>query len=213
MRITYPRTKTISLFMAALLPLAMVACVTTPQPKKVEPAQEYSQLMSKAEAQAEFGNYDSALGTFAMAAQVDSTRKEPWIRSAQLYFDNGSYGRAIVAAEEALQRDSKDVVAESVLTISGLRVAGESLQRLQKSGAISSESARKEAQQLAALMRVAMGGAALAPDRKTKPAASVSRPKKATVAPVPASTPAPAPAAASPSSEPSSNPFDKLRGN
>ena len=135
-------------FCALVLALAVSAPALAAKPK------QYAKLFSAAEAHVAAGRIEPALIAFADAAKADPTRKEPWVRSAQLLFDAGRYGRAIVAAEEVLQRDPQDRVADSVLTIAGMRLAGQSLQRLQASGALSvSETARKEAQQLAGAVR------------------------------------------------------------
>ncbi|GAB3746200.1 hypothetical protein [Lysobacter olei] len=129
----------------------------------------YDKLFSAAEAHVAAGRIEPALIAFNDAAKADPTRKEPWIRSAQLLFDAGRYGRAIVAAEEVLQRDPQDRVADSVLTISGMRLAGQSLQRLQASGALSvSDTARKEAELLATAVRETLN----------KPAANGATPRE-----------------------------------
>ena len=135
-------------FCALALLLAMSGPASAAKPR------QYEKLFNAAEAHVAAGRVEPALIAFADAAKADPTRKEPWVRSAQLLFDAGRYGRAIVAAEEVLQRDPQDRVADSVLTIAGMRLAGQSLQRLQASGALSvSETARKEAQQLAGAVR------------------------------------------------------------
>ena len=124
----------------------------------------YAVLLGQAESDVSAGRVESALVGFDRAARADPTRKEPWVRSAQLQFDAGNYGRAIVAAEEVLQRDPDDKVADSVLTVAGLRIASESLQRLQGNGALASDTARTEAERLAATMRATMGEEFLAAD-------------------------------------------------
>jgi len=118
---------------------------------------DYAALLGRAEADVSVGKVESALLAFDQAARADPIRKEPWVRTAQLQFDAGNYGRAIVAAEEVLQRDPTDKVADSVLTVAGLRIASESLKRLQGNGALASDTARTEAERLAATMRATMG--------------------------------------------------------
>ncbi|KAF1712642.1 hypothetical protein CSC70_00235 [Pseudoxanthomonas kalamensis DSM 18571] len=163
--------------------------------------------MSEAEAQVGAGAIDSAIRTFDLAAQADPTQKDPWVRSAQLQFDAGSYGRAIVAAQEALQRDPGDLVADSVLTLGGFRVAGESLKRLQAGGALSSESARSEAKQLAESMRSIMGDEIVDIAKPTPAPRSTRRSSRRSATPAPKPAPAPAPKPAS------GDPFNKLGGN
>lgn len=174
----------------------------------------YDSLMSSAEAHVAASRFDDALDAFEDAARADTTRKEPWVRSAQLYFDTGNYGRAIVSAQEVLQRDPGDTVAESVLTVAGFRVATQSLQRLQAGGALKSESAQHEARQLAAAMRKTMGPEIVAdPD-----AAPSSRAPRRRAAARPAEPASPRAAVAEPAKpakpvqRPATNPFDKLGG-
>lgn len=140
-------------FLVAIALVAMLgACATTSSKDG-----DYATLLGQAEAHVSTGKVESALVAFDQAAKADPTRKEPWVRSAQLQFDAGNYGRAIVAAEEVLQRDPTDKVADSVLTVAGLRIASESLKRLQGNGALASDTARTEAERLAATMRATMG--------------------------------------------------------
>ena len=148
-----------SLAATALL-MALGACSTLSS----KDTDNYAVLLGQAESDVSAGRVESALVGFDRAARADPTRKEPWVRSAQLQFDAGNYGRAIVAAEEVLQRDPDDKVADSVLTVAGLRIASESLQRLQGNGALASDTARIEAERLAATMRATMGEEFLAAD-------------------------------------------------
>lgn len=149
---------------------------------------DYATLLRNAEAQLSAGHVEQALVGFNAASQADPTRKEPWLRSAQLQFDAGNYGRAIVAAEEVLKRDPSDKIADSVLTVSGLRVASKSLARLQGNGALSSSTAQKEARDLVTTLRNTMGNDFVAgedakPARPTpKPASRPSKKPPATPA-------------------------------
>ena len=193
---------------AVLLAAAFLAACATGGRKGEPAAVSYDALMSTAESQVTASRFTEALGTFEAAAKADPTRKEPWIRLAQLNFDTGHFGRAIVAAEEALQRDPTDKVAESVLTVGGFRVAAQSLQRLQSSGALTGDAAQREARQLVSAMRDTMGSEILAdpdaPKPQTRPA-----PRRRAAAPA-ASSPAPA-SATTPAAKPATaNPFDKL---
>lgn len=148
---------------------------------------DYATLLRNAEAQLSAGHVEQALVGFNAASQADPTRKEPWLRSAQLQFDAGNYGRAIVAAEEVLKRDPSDKVADSVLTVSGLRVASKSLARLQGNGALSSSTAQTEAKNLVRSLRETMGNDFVSGDDKPvrPPPKGTPRPK-----PKPATTPA-----------------------
>lgn len=190
-----------------LIAASLAACATGGKTKP--PVVDYDSLVSTAEGQVSSMDLGGALQTFESAAKADSTRKEPWVRIAQLNFDTGNYGRAIVAAEEVLLRDPADKVAESILALGGFRVAAQSLQRLQSSGALTSESAQREARELATLMRETMGPevAGIA-EPAPRPARRAAPRRQSTPARAPATAPAPAPA-----QQPTTNPFDKLGGN
>ncbi len=162
------------LLAVAALASGLAACDSMPAK-----GEAYATVLNNAEAAVRSGKVDSALVSFDEAAKADPTSKEPWVRMAQLHFDAGNDGRAIVAAEEVLQRDPNDQVADSVLTVAGLRIASESLQRLQSAGALASPTARIEAERLAATMRATMGDSILntgAPAHKPKPTRPTSRP-------------------------------------
>lgn len=168
---SFPSSVFCRLLAATTLASALAACSTMPGKP-----QDYAAVLDNAEAAVRAGRLESALVGFDEAAKADPTSKQPWVRIAQLQFDTGNYGRAIVAAEEVLQRDPTDQVADSVLTVAGLRIASQSLQRLQGNGALASDTARREAERLAATMRATMGdsildtGTAVAPARPRKPA-------------------------------------------
>lgn len=192
---------------ALVVAVAVSACATGGQTKA--PVVGYDTLIANAESQVASSNFAEAMRTFESAAKADPTRKEPWVRLAQLNFDTGQFGRAIVAAEEALSRDPADKVAESVLTVGGFRVATQSLQRLQSSGVLTTEAAQHEARQLATVMRDTMGPE-FAGATEPAPERTSRRPARRRAAP--AAEPAAAPAA--PASKPKpANPFDKLGGN
>ena len=95
-------------------------------------------------------------------ASEHPARKGPWARLATLHFDAGSYGRALVAADEVLQRDPADRTAKSVRAVSGLRVATESLAELRKDADLRG-SAQADAQSPARTLREALGEDVLVP--------------------------------------------------
>jgi len=229
---TIPRALTRSLLLAVVLVVAAGASPSADARKKK--VVDYAELLQYAEAEVTAGRVEPALAKFNEAAKADPTRKEAWVRSAQLQFDAGNYGRAIVAAEEVLKRDPGDLIADSVLTVGGLRVASQSLQRLRNNGALAtSDSARKEAEQLAATMRATLGNDILISDEQkranvanaagrrksaqraatAKRSAGPRRPANAAAtgkAPGAVAPAATAPAASKPAS---SNPFGVLGGN
>lgn len=75
----------------------------------------------------EKGNQEEAVKVLGDLAKRNPGRKEPWVRMAKVHFDAENYAQAIVAAEEALQRDGTDRSAKSIRAVAGLRVAAQSL--------------------------------------------------------------------------------------
>ncbi|SBV53231.1 hypothetical protein XBLMG947_4042 [Xanthomonas bromi] len=190
---------------ALVLLSALVGCASAP--KKAPPPSSFDDTMSRAEAEVTSGGAEQALKTFEDAGRADPTRKEPWVRMAQLQFDRANYARAIVAAQEVLQRDPNDLVADGVLTVAGFRIANQSLQRLQGRGALASGTARKEAETLASTLRATMGDDILQPDEPKKRKPSVRNTRRA----APSAAKDPAPAKETPKA--SADPFQNLGGN
>ena len=180
----------------SILALALVsglgACASTPKKAAEVP---FDVTLANAEAQVSTAGADAAISAFELAAKADPTRKEPWVRIAQLQFDQNRYARAIVAAEEVLQRDPDDLVADGVLTVAGFRIANESLQRLDGRGALASETAQREAQTLVTTLRSTMGDAILEtgkPKPRATRQATRSTPAGRRATPPAAAQPAPA---------------------
>lgn len=183
----------------------LVACESTPKKTAVP----FEVSMENAEAQVSTAGADAAISAFEVAAKSDPTRKEPWVRIAQLQFDQNRYARAIVAAEEVLQRDPDDLVADGVLTVAGFRIANESLQRLGGRGALASDTAQREAQTLVTTLRSTMGDAIL---ETGKPKPRATRPAtRSTAASRRAAQPAATqPAPARPARESGADPFQNI---
>ncbi|MCD9087040.1 tetratricopeptide repeat protein [Stenotrophomonas sp. SY1] len=192
---------------AMVLLVGLAACASSPKKTVAVP---FETVMANAEAQVVTAGADTSIKAFEDAAKADPTRKEPWVRIAQLQFDQGNYARAIVAAEEVLQRDPDDLVADGVLTVAGFRVANQSLQRLQGRGALASETARKEAQTLADTLRATMGDAVLIAEKPKPRARSSARTTARRAGPAPAAAqPAAQPAARQTRSD-NSDPFQNI---
>ena len=96
----------------------------------------YNQGMSQAEAALTSGQKEQALSLFEQVARNNPAREEPWSRIAQIQYADQKYPQAIVAAEEALQRDATDRKAKSILAVSGLRVARRSVMELRDDSAV-----------------------------------------------------------------------------
>lgn len=210
--------------LVALMLLAAVSACASSGGEKSYKAGDYAALYKQAEAEVTAGRVDAALIGFNDAAKADPTRKEPWVRAAQLQFDKGNYARAILAAEEVLQRDPKDLVADSVLAVGGFRIANQSLQRLRGNGALASDTARREAEQLVRTLRDTMGEDVMTAGRPAPKRVSSSRrssktasrrsspPPTVIAAPAPVTSPAPEPEVKK-QEAPASDPFKNIGGN
>jgi tetratricopeptide (TPR) repeat protein len=129
----------------------------------------FNKSLADADTVAKAGDQDKAMMLYQQLAKSDPTREEPWSRMAQIQFTQGHYGQAIVDAQEALQRDQTDRQAKSVLAVSGLRVATQSLGELRQDASLAGD-AKTDAQALAKELRDTLGEATLfPPDDSDKP--------------------------------------------
>jgi tetratricopeptide (TPR) repeat protein len=194
---------------------AIVAGCATQQANVPPTPDVFNKQLADADAVSKAGDQDKAIGLYQDLAKSDPTREEPWSRIAQIQFTQQHYGQAIVAAQEALQRDQTDRQAKSVLAVSGLRIATQSLGELRQDSALAGD-AKSDAQALAKQLRDTLGEDALFPPEqqaqkpvvkkrhivRKKPVTTAAatdadaKPDAATApaAPAPAATPAPAPA-------------------
>lgn len=126
----------------------------------------YSQLMQQAQTSQSVGNLEDAKKYYNEAASVDPTQGAPWYQMARIEFSQQNYGLSIVDAREAIRRNPDNTEAQSILTVSGLRVAVQAL------GSLHDETdpegpAHQEAMQLAAKMRHVLGQQVLVPPAAT----------------------------------------------
>lgn len=141
----------------SILTIAFLAgCASTAPAPAPKPA-PMSTAMADADAAVKAGRTDQAYTILKAAALIHPTDKSPWLRMAQLRFDDKQYGEAIVSGLEAIERDPDDMLAYSLVAASGLRVSSKALNDLtQKNGF--SGSVRNEAQDLANLLHAKLGG-------------------------------------------------------
>ncbi len=152
--------------LAPAFSLALAACAHSP---KAPPVPPYDLWMARAEASIRAQDVDGAKVNFRKAAEADPAAKGPWRRLAELDFNAQDYGTAIVEAQEVLKRDPMDATAQSVLTVSGLRVALDAL------GMIHRETdpkgpAHLEAAKVVKKLRETLGQDVLAPPKKKRKA-------------------------------------------
>lgn len=132
------------------------ACSTTDPAGPAKPHGSVADAVVAANAAARAGQRDKAIDILQGAARAHPADKTPWVRMAQIRYEAGEYGPAIVLAQQALQRDSDDVLAHSVAAVSGLRVASKALADLTRKHNLSG-TVRSEAQDLAKLLRASLG--------------------------------------------------------
>jgi predicted Zn-dependent protease len=181
---------------------ALSACASGGQGSGGKPP-TIAAAMADADAAVMAGQGDKAYSILKSAGSAFPTDKTPWQRMAQMRYDANDYGEAIVNALEALERDPDDTLSNSIVAVAGLRVSSKALADLTQKNNLSG-SVRNEAQDLAKLLRSALGEDVLVPTQTTRAIArkdSGSR-KGAVAAPSP---PASRPTAAS------SDPFGALK--
>lgn len=171
--------------------------------------------MAQADAALKGGQREQAVSLYEEIAKANPARQEPWSQIAQIQYADEKYPQAILAAEEALQRDSNDRKAKSILAVSGLRVARRSVMELRDDSALAGD-VRTDAQVLAKMLRETLGEQVLFPEEKKPPVRKrpVARPApRAKAAPAEQAAPA-APAAAPAATNAgtgSADPFGALR--
>jgi predicted Zn-dependent protease len=177
---------------------ALAACAA-PAPAPVLAPVTVASAMAEADAAVKAGRSDEAYALLHKAASANPTDKAPWLRMAQMRFEEKSYGEAIVSGLAVIERDPDDMLAYSLVAVSGLRVSSKALGDLtQKNGF--SGSVRNEAQDLANLLH------------NTLKVDKIVTPRAAPTAPARSASPK---AAAAPAAKPScnGNPFCVLEAN
>lgn len=185
------------LMLCSCIVFLMAGCMATAPTadgRDTKPLEVYELYMTDAEQKLKAGQRESAVSALSDAAKVAPTRKEPWLRMAQIHFDSNNHGQAITAAQEVLSRDSADKSARSIMAVTGLRVSVKALSELRTDNALSAD-ARSEAESLARTLRETLGATVLvpAPASATPPArtsvGNEQRPSSGAVVPA---SPAPA---------------------
>ncbi len=157
------------IFPSVICIAVLAGCASTAPVVADKPA-PVANAMADADAAVKAGRNDQAYTILKAATVAHPTDKSPWLRMAQLRFDDKNYGEAIVSGLQAIERDPDDMLAYSLVAVSGLRVSSKALADLtQKNGF--SGSVRSEAQDLANLLHTKLGGPIVPPKAYVKPAA------------------------------------------
>jgi tetratricopeptide (TPR) repeat protein len=203
-------------FTACLAGVLLAGCATAPQKSNEPPPPSYDSLLDTGAQEMKAGHKDQAIAAWAQAAKQNPAAKEPWLRMAQTHFDAGEYGSAISEAQEALQRDNTDEVANGLLAVSGLRVSSQALARMRTKELAGTT--RGEAETLAKTLRELLGTPVLVPppENVAQPARPVRHAARHAAAASAASAAAATPAAANTkpaakASASSNDPFSALR--
>ncbi len=193
-----------------LLPLiigvaALAGCETVPEaegPKSMAAVGE--QVFTEADKAIAARQEEKAYTMLKAAGDAHPVDKRPWVKMAQIRFNAGVYGDAISDAQEALERDPDDLVAHSILAVSGLRVASKALADLTRKNNLNGN-VKTEAQDLAKLLRASLGEPNLFGDKREPVKTTPFRSKSAS-----ATSASPPPAAAK-SAAKSNDPFEILK--
>lgn len=146
-------------FVAVLAGCAVTTETVIDTPK---PVRTLEVSMAEANSLYQAGQADQAIGILKAASNSFPAEKMPWVRMAQIRFGQADYGQTIVNALEALQRDPKNSIANSLIAVSGLRLSTKALADLRNQNELSGD-VRTEAQELAKVLRENVGEAVLVP--------------------------------------------------
>lgn len=160
--------------MACLAAAALTGCKTMPVAITTAiPSVDAS--MSEAETLVRANQREKAIEVLLKSAKDHPTNPEPVLRVAQMHYDRAEYGAAITHARRALEREPSNLLANSILAVSGLRVSTRALSDLAVRNNISG-SVRSEAEDLARLIRTSLGEEVLVPGRAAAPKAAPAKP-------------------------------------
>jgi len=135
--------------------VALSACSTT-APVKPVAKMPLDQAMSKAAEASRAGQKEQALKMLEQASTDYPTDKTPWVQKAQIRYEGGQYGEAILDAQQVLARDPTNTVANSIVAISGLRLSTAAISDLVRQNNLTGTT-RSESQELAKLLRESVG--------------------------------------------------------
>ncbi len=185
---SFHRARLGRLALCGLAALSLAACQTAPKDEKpaLIAASEVPLDVRIQDARSRLAANDQAgaLSRLHEAARLHPGSAQPWSVIAQIQFDAGNYGAAIVAAQEVLARDATDTAANNVIAVAGLRSAVSAIALLRRVDGIHG-SARQESETLAERLRESLGLPVLVPPpvvQAAKPAPPAPRRRAPTAA-------------------------------
>jgi tetratricopeptide (TPR) repeat protein len=153
--------------------VAALAACAGPTPVAAPKPVTMASALADADAAAKAGRGDQAYAILKSAASANPTDKAPWLRMAQMRFEDKNYGEAITSGLAAIDRDPDDMLAYSLVAVSGLRVSSKALGDLTLKNGFTG-SVRSEAQDLANLLHTTLKVDKIVPP---KPVARPAAPK------------------------------------
>ena len=148
--------------------LALTACSTAPVKPPVAVKPPLDKVLTQATEASRAGQKEQALKLLDQAATDYPADQGPWLQKAQIRFEGGQYGEAILDAQQVLARNPTDKVANSIVAIAGLRLSTTALNDLIRQNNLTG-SLRTESQELAKLLRDSLGEKELVTGVKPKP--------------------------------------------
>ena len=152
--------KILFLLCATAATLFLSACMTAPP--AIEKVATIDEVMAQANQASAAGKLDVALTLLTDASITFPADTAPWLRMAQINYEAGQYGAAIIDSQQVLVRDPGNKVANSILAVSGLRLSTRALADLSRQNNLSA-ALRTESQDLARLLRASLGDTVLVP--------------------------------------------------
>ena len=138
-------------------------------------------LLAEASEARDSGRDDAAVELLRQAAERNPVSVTPWLNIAQIRFDANSYDTAIVAAEEAVNREPSNLEANSIIIVSSLRLAERAIKALRADSKLEG-SVRSEAQALAQQLRETLGEDVLVGDSTPRRRSAPRRARRAAAA-------------------------------
>jgi tetratricopeptide (TPR) repeat protein len=156
-----------NIYTVILVCVAMLTagCATTGENPSIRSINDSDQLLLQAREALSSGAKLRAQKLLEDATKTNPADKKPWLKLAQLQFEQGNYAQAVTAGQEVLARDTRDQEAHSIVLVSSLRIAAKSLAEMSQLNQLSGD-ARTEAKKVAAILRENLGEEVLVPEIK-----------------------------------------------